>query len=278
VLGDALWFAREGVDMRCSSTTPPDTQLILTRGKGATSQILNAHPHHCPTREDGSNPASNSLSVGAEPFPLQPFLASRLGRPIRRISANQGSVNEGGRGRAKTVREAPEASSRHPPGMVLTFWPNLCPCGRLLHVPARLTRGGRQRRLRLPKSWPWAEQLKTTFDIITAIRAPTRTSATPLTTHHEDLGDPPRIATRTSIAHPAANPLVDPLEPPSDEPMNERGLASAPQSAGLGLPSRPVHRGRRIANRYLGWPTIPVCPLKCLRPGAAGTGDRARGC
>ena len=26
---------------------------------------------------------------------------------------------------------------------------------RLLHVPARLTRGGRRRRLRLPASWPW---------------------------------------------------------------------------------------------------------------------------
>jgi hypothetical protein len=44
---------------------------------------------------------------------------------------------------------------------------------RLLHVPARLTRGGRRRRLRLPRSWPWADQLKNVFDTITAIPAPT---------------------------------------------------------------------------------------------------------
>ena len=44
---------------------------------------------------------------------------------------------------------------------------------RLLHVPARLTRGSRRRRLRLPATWPWAEQLKTVFDAITAIPAPT---------------------------------------------------------------------------------------------------------
>jgi hypothetical protein len=44
---------------------------------------------------------------------------------------------------------------------------------RLLHVPARLTRGARRRRLRLPKSWPWATQIKAAFDAITAIPAPT---------------------------------------------------------------------------------------------------------
>lgn len=44
---------------------------------------------------------------------------------------------------------------------------------RLLHVPARLAHGARRRRLRLPKTWPWADQLKTTFEAITAIPAPT---------------------------------------------------------------------------------------------------------
>lgn len=43
---------------------------------------------------------------------------------------------------------------------------------RLLHVPARLTRGARRRRLRLPATWPWVEQLKATFQAITAIPAP----------------------------------------------------------------------------------------------------------
>jgi hypothetical protein len=44
---------------------------------------------------------------------------------------------------------------------------------RLLHVPARLTRGGRRRRLRLPATWPWAAQIKTVFDTIGVIPAPT---------------------------------------------------------------------------------------------------------
>ncbi len=42
---------------------------------------------------------------------------------------------------------------------------------RLLHVPARLTRGGRQRRLRLPATWPWADHLKTVFDAVIGIPA-----------------------------------------------------------------------------------------------------------
>jgi hypothetical protein len=44
---------------------------------------------------------------------------------------------------------------------------------RLLHVPARLSRGARRRRLRLPATWPWAQHLKATFDAITTIPAPT---------------------------------------------------------------------------------------------------------
>jgi hypothetical protein len=44
---------------------------------------------------------------------------------------------------------------------------------RLLHVPARLTHGGRRQRLRLPATWPWAEPIKAVFDAITAIPAPT---------------------------------------------------------------------------------------------------------
>jgi len=44
---------------------------------------------------------------------------------------------------------------------------------RLLHVPARITRGARARRLRIPATWPWAAQIATTFQRITAIPAPT---------------------------------------------------------------------------------------------------------
>jgi hypothetical protein len=43
---------------------------------------------------------------------------------------------------------------------------------RMLHVPARFTRGGRRRRLRLPHTWPWVDQILTAFAKISAIPAP----------------------------------------------------------------------------------------------------------
>lgn len=43
---------------------------------------------------------------------------------------------------------------------------------RLLHVPAKLTTGGRRRRLRIPSNWPWATAIVATFTKIAAIPAP----------------------------------------------------------------------------------------------------------
>jgi len=40
---------------------------------------------------------------------------------------------------------------------------------RLLHVPARLTHGGRRRRLRIPSTWPWAPAIVAVFANIAAI-------------------------------------------------------------------------------------------------------------
>ena len=44
---------------------------------------------------------------------------------------------------------------------------------KMLHVPARLTRGARRRQLRLPAGWPWAAQIAEAFATILAIPAPT---------------------------------------------------------------------------------------------------------
>jgi Transposase DDE domain group 1 len=44
---------------------------------------------------------------------------------------------------------------------------------RILHVPARLTRGSRLRRLRLPAGWPWADRIVEAFRRIMIIPAPT---------------------------------------------------------------------------------------------------------
>jgi hypothetical protein len=43
---------------------------------------------------------------------------------------------------------------------------------RILHVPSRLTHGGRRRRLHLPRSWPWVEAIVDAFANIAAIPAP----------------------------------------------------------------------------------------------------------
>jgi Transposase DDE domain group 1 len=61
---------------------------------------------------------------------------------------------------------------------LLALTPDLAGCEpkalryRVLHVPARLTRGARRRRLRLPASWPWASAIVTAFERIASIPAP----------------------------------------------------------------------------------------------------------
>ena len=44
---------------------------------------------------------------------------------------------------------------------------------RMLHVPARLTRSSRRRRLRIPSGWPWAAKIVDAFQRIMIIPAPT---------------------------------------------------------------------------------------------------------
>jgi hypothetical protein len=44
---------------------------------------------------------------------------------------------------------------------------------RILQVPARLVRGQRRRRLRLPASWPWADAIIRAFHRIQALPRPT---------------------------------------------------------------------------------------------------------
>jgi hypothetical protein len=44
---------------------------------------------------------------------------------------------------------------------------------RMLHIPARIARSGRRRRLRLPGHWPWAAAIVEAFRRIMIIPAPT---------------------------------------------------------------------------------------------------------
>jgi hypothetical protein len=43
---------------------------------------------------------------------------------------------------------------------------------RLLHVAARLTRGGRRLRLRISATWPWRNELTTAFNRLAALPRP----------------------------------------------------------------------------------------------------------
>ncbi|PYC66014.1 hypothetical protein C7C46_31935 [Streptomyces tateyamensis] len=44
---------------------------------------------------------------------------------------------------------------------------------RFLHVPAVLVHGQRRRRLKIPKTWPWAKEIVTAFARIMALPHPT---------------------------------------------------------------------------------------------------------
>jgi len=44
---------------------------------------------------------------------------------------------------------------------------------RLLHAHARIVRGQRRRHLKIPTTWPWADQLVAAFTKVMAIPAPT---------------------------------------------------------------------------------------------------------
>ena len=44
---------------------------------------------------------------------------------------------------------------------------------RLLHTAARMIRGQRRRKLRIPETWPWAEQLRACFLAVFALPPPT---------------------------------------------------------------------------------------------------------
>jgi hypothetical protein len=44
---------------------------------------------------------------------------------------------------------------------------------RLLHTSARLIKGGRRLRIRIPATWPWADQLANAINTVLAMPAPT---------------------------------------------------------------------------------------------------------
>jgi Transposase DDE domain group 1 len=45
---------------------------------------------------------------------------------------------------------------------------------RLLHTAARIVRGQRKRKIRIPETWPWASQLATCFHAAFALPPPTQ--------------------------------------------------------------------------------------------------------
>ena len=90
---------------------------------------------------------------------------------------------------AGTLKDAPEALQRKGidgprPLPCQEFWTRLVYYGlrdaapkllrfRLLHLPARLTRGQRKRWLHLRADWPWTRDLVNAWNAVKAIPAPT---------------------------------------------------------------------------------------------------------
>ena len=79
---------------------------------------------------------------------------------------------------------------------------------RILHAAARLARGGRRRRLRIAKTWPWADAAAAAWAAISALpRAPDQQQAVPATTEGEITG-----AVERPVPGPPAG-LLSYLEP-----------------------------------------------------------------
>ncbi|MFD5065573.1 transposase [Streptomyces sp. NPDC058394] len=77
---------------------------------------------------------------------------------------------------------------------------------RILHVPARLVRGQRKRRLKLPDTWPWATAIIRAFKRILTL--PHLTSTNGVAEHREEDTHTPRD--RGTWRHPARQPTRTP--------------------------------------------------------------------
>lgn len=93
---------------------------------------------------------------------------------------------------------------------------------RLWRVPARLTRGQRRRRLRVPRSWPWATAIVAVFVNIAAIPNP---PDPPLPTTRKTIGDPQPGSASRPVAVPRTRITASPpTRTPVDDHHERPGL------------------------------------------------------
>jgi len=77
---------------------------------------------------------------------------------------------------------------------------------KILHAAARITRGARRRQLKIQATWPWAADIVTAFDRISALaHAPDQHSACPI-----PITTPPRGRWNPRPPGPPAGPLSRP--------------------------------------------------------------------
>ncbi|MFE9629917.1 hypothetical protein [Streptomyces sp. NPDC006463] len=65
---------------------------------------------------------------------------------------------------------------------------------RLLHVAARITRGGRRLHLRTAATRPWRQELAAAFDCLAALARPAGRLAVPARPRFKDLAEPDRTS------------------------------------------------------------------------------------
>src|SRR5262249_751180 len=103
---------------------------------------------------------------------------------------------------------------------------------RTLHAAARLTRGGRRRRLRVQASWPWAADIVAAWDRISALPQPPSPAPNPpcppRTTAHPRARAPPGPPARQPGRRYPQNPQTRPIngQPDLASPRRRRDESS----------------------------------------------------
>jgi hypothetical protein len=120
---------------------------------------------------------------------------------------------------------------------------------RILHAAARLTRGGRQRRLKIQATWPWAAGIITAWDRISALpQAPLTSSRPSLRSRKEPPG------ARGTPGHPARQPGHRHTPALKSRSTTRRGshpraATGHPESSGLAAITRSLGRKPAVLAR-----------------------------
>gem|GEM_PF-2850547 len=134
-----------------SDTNEPTPPTTPNPGQTDPRRTYGPSPRPCPGR--GPDPPREGLPPGTVPVP---------GLRDQHRPAQLAAISADLIAWLRQLALTPELAKAEPKALRY----------RRLHVPARLTTGGRRRRLRIPTNWPWATAIVAAFAKIAAIPAP----------------------------------------------------------------------------------------------------------